>query len=306
MKRPVGKKDAPQGVSISGTKSERPNSGGSIIRTIWVWLNIVIWTILTGIPAMLCMLLIPFLGLSGAQRCTWRCSVVFFRLVLWSSACPYSVMGLENLDPNGNYFFAGNHESLWDVPLIFAILPFWLISVAKKSLRMVPIFGWAVAAGGTVWIDRKNSERARQSMDAAEKSLRSRPRSVLVFPEGTRTPDGELQEFKKGVLILAIQSGIPVVPMCVCGTYQVVVKGSKRIHPRPLRLMIGKPIETKDMTYDDRDTLSQQVYEQIAKMKAEWKASSLESDNKHVESFFHCFVPTAPADSKFWGRLPPP
>merc|ERR1711966_381753 len=104
--------------------STESTSAGSILRTLWVWFIIAIWCPLTGIPAILCILLAPFIGLSNAQRLTWRCAVVFFRLVLWSSNCPYTVIGLENLDPNGNYFFASNHESLWDVPLLFSILPY--------------------------------------------------------------------------------------------------------------------------------------------------------------------------------------
>lgn len=139
----------------------------------------VIWVPLTGIPAMLAILLTPFLGLSKCQRLTWRCSTVFFKLVLWSSACPYTVEGLEQLDPNANYFFACNHESLWDVPLVFATIPFWLISVAKKSLRRVPVFGWAVAAGGTVWIDRRNHEADIKSMEIAKQSLKKRPRLLV-------------------------------------------------------------------------------------------------------------------------------
>ena len=129
---------------------------------------------------MLVILLTPFLGLSKCQRLCWRCSTIFFKIVLWSSGCAYTVEGLEQLDPNGNYFFACNHESLWDVPLVFAALPFWLISIAKKSLRLVPVFGWAVAAGGTVWIDRKNHAADMQSMKVAEESLRKRPRSLLL------------------------------------------------------------------------------------------------------------------------------
>jgi len=307
MKR-TGVKDKSQGqvASVTSKGSEKIVQVGSIFRTLWVWLNILIWTLLCGIPAMLCILLVPFLGLSGAQRLTWRCAVVFFRLVLWSSNCPYTVTGLENVDPDGNYFFAANHESLWDVPLLFSVLPYWLIAVAKKSIAMVPIFGWAVAAGGTVWVDRKNSASAKKTMDEAEKSLRARPRSVLVFPEGTRTPDGELQEFKKGVFILAIQAGYPVVPVCVCGTYDVVVKGKRAIKSRPLHLKIGKPIETKDMTYEDRDKLSQMVLQQVTAMKAEWRAGQASQSGGKVEPFYHCFVPTPKADKKFWGRLPPP
>jgi len=85
--------------------------------------------------------------------------------------CARQVVGMENLDENQTYFFCSNHESHFDVPLIFSTLPFWLISIAKKSLMYIPIFGWAVAAGGTVWIDRKNTEKVRSStsLDLATK-----------------------------------------------------------------------------------------------------------------------------------------
>merc|ERR1719183_2647885 len=96
-------------------------------------------------------------------------------------------------------------------------------------------------------------------MKVAEESLRKRPRSVLIFPEGTRTADGKLQAFKKGGFVLAIQAGIPVVPLCVCGTYDVVVKGARKVRPRPLKLYVGKLIETSHMTYDDRDALCETV-----------------------------------------------
>ncbi len=106
--------------------------------------------------------------------------MVFFKIVLWAAGCPYTVSGLENLDLKKSYFFASNHESVFYVPLLFSALPFWLISVAKKSLSYIPVFGWAVACGGTVFIDRKNTDKAILSMKKAEESLRRRPRSVLV------------------------------------------------------------------------------------------------------------------------------
>jgi len=276
----------------------------SYLRSVWVMLMCAIWCPLTGIPAMLVILLTPFLGLSKCQRLCWRCSTIFFKIVLWSSGCPYTVEGLEQLDPDSNYFFAANHESLWDVPLIFAAMPFWLISIAKKSLGLVPVFGWAVAAGGTVWIDRKNHTADMESMKKAEDSLRKRPRSVLIFPEGTRTMDGQLQPFKKGGFVLAIQAGIPVVPLCVCGTYDVVIKGARKVRPRPLKLYVGKPIETCKMTYDDRDTLCETVKAEVAKMKQAWKDSDEKCDNLQVEPFWHCFVPTPSSDrGSWWGRV---
>jgi len=305
--------DASKMVGKNSSDADKARGVGnpSYLRSAWVILMCILWVPLTGIPAMLAILLTPFLGLSQCQRITWRCAVVFFKLVLWSSGCPYTVEGLEQLDPNGNYFFACNHESLWDVPLVFAAIPFWLISIAKKSLRLVPVFGWAVAAGGTVWIDRKNHAADMKSMKIAEESLRKRPRSVLIFPEGTRTADGNLQPFKKGGFVLAIQAGMPVVPLCVCGTYDVVIKGGRRfwlkkqqVRPRPLKLYVGKPIETENMTYDDRDKLSDNVKAQVAAMKQKWHDTEDKCENLLVESFWHCFLSTPCTSIKgWWGRV---
>ena len=305
--------DASKMVGKNSSEEDKARGIGdpSYLRSMWVILVCIVWVPLTGIPAILSLLLWPILGLSQCQRLTWRCSTVFFKLVLWSSGCPYTVEGLEQLDPDANYFFACNHESLWDVPLVFAAIPFWLISIAKKSLRLVPVFGWAVAAGGTVWIDRKNHSADMKSMEVAQESLRKRPRSVLIFPEGTRTPDGNLQPFKKGGFVLAIQAGMPVVPVCLCGTFDVVIKGGRRfwrkkqqVRPRPLKLVIGSPIRTDDMRYEDRDALTERVMAQIQAMKAEWKQSGDKCDNLRVEPFWHCFLPTPPCDDRgWWGRV---
>jgi hypothetical protein len=123
-------------LSMSAENETRapPKRKGDWFRTTWLWFNCIIWCILTGVPGILCILLVPFIGLSAAQKLTWRCSVVFFKIVLWAAGCPYTVSGLENLDLKKSYFFASNHESVFDVPLLFSALPFWLISVIRPLL----------------------------------------------------------------------------------------------------------------------------------------------------------------------------
>mmetsp|Transcript_43128 Transcript_43128/g.105479 ORF Transcript_43128/g.105479 Transcript_43128/m.105479 type:complete len:299 (-) Transcript_43128:529-1425(-) len=275
----------------------------SVFHTILLIVCLILWCPLTGIPGMLAILFAPIFGLSACQTFTWRCSVVFFKIVLWAAGCSYTVLGLENLDPEEHYFFASNHESHFDVPLIFSTLPFWLISIAKKSLMYIPFFGWAVAAGGTVWIDRKNTGKAINSMSSAEVALRKRPRSVLIFPEGTRTTDGKLQPFKKGGLILAIQTGMPIVPVCVSGTRSVCVKGGRCVTPRDLAIIYGKPISTKGLTYDDRDTLCADVEAAVAKLQVTVDKLAASKKNTKVEPFWHCFLGTPPPGEKGWGRL---
>mmetsp|Transcript_64585 Transcript_64585/g.154100 ORF Transcript_64585/g.154100 Transcript_64585/m.154100 type:complete len:301 (+) Transcript_64585:54-956(+) len=297
-------KKAKGGVKSVPNGKTRACSEPSMWRTILVYIMAILFLPLTGIPAILAVpILWPFVGLNKAQRATWRCACVFFKVILWASGCPYTVVGLENLKPEEAYFFAANHESLWDVPLIFAACPFWLISVAKKSLSYVPIFGWAVAAGGTVFVDRRNTKKAVESMGVACESLKKRPRSVLVFPEGTRTPTGEMREFKKGGFVLAIQAGIPVVPVCVCGTYEVVVKGGRKVAPRPLKVIFGKPIKTSALTYEDREILGEQVRKEVAAMQADYRKGGNAKDNVKVEPFWHCFTFAAECDKPYWGRL---
>jgi 1-acyl-sn-glycerol-3-phosphate acyltransferase len=215
------------------------------------------------------------------------------------------VVGLDNLDQSEHYFFASNHESHFDVCLIFSTLPFWLISVAKKSLLYVPIFGWAVAAGGTVWVDRKNTKNAVSSMTSAAQSLTKRPgRNVIVFPEGTRTRDGNLQPFKKGGIVLAIQTGMPIVPVCVTGTMNVVPKGGRWVTPKQkLAVIYGKPIPTAGLTYDDRDMLCKKLEDAVAELKK--AAPKYVGRNTLVEPFWRCFISTKPCTAKdAWGRVP--
>jgi 1-acyl-sn-glycerol-3-phosphate acyltransferase len=106
----------------------------------------------------------------------WRCACVYFRLCLWASGVSYCVVGLERLDPASHYFFACNHRSDFDIPLAFAAIPFWLISIAKSSIAWVPIFGWAVALAGSVFVDRSDRQRAVGALDRARDDLVRRPR----------------------------------------------------------------------------------------------------------------------------------
>ena len=158
------------------------SKNGSTVRTVWALFNSVFWLVVLGMGVLVCALLIPVIGLTKAQRLTWRIASIFFRICLWASSVSYTVIGLENLDPSANYFFACNHQSDYDIPLIFAVVPFWLISIAKSSISYIPIFGWAVALGGTIFIQRSNHKKAVSSLNDGCKALVDRPRRALAHP----------------------------------------------------------------------------------------------------------------------------
>ncbi|MFQ6605414.1 MAG: lysophospholipid acyltransferase family protein [Fidelibacterota bacterium] len=236
------------------------------MRLVWVLFNVAFWTLVLGTMGLLVSLVEHQGRFMGWVARTWS------RIILWTSGVPYRVVGLENLDGKGPYIFAGNHESAFDIPLAFACLPYQMVAIAKVELRKIPVFGWAMRAGKHIFIDRKNHDKALASLAAARESLADNPRSILLFPEGTRSLDGKIQAFKKGGLLLAIETGIPVVPIALCGTYDVVVKGSWSITPRLIELRVGRPIPTVGLTIDDRNSFVRQVREDVMALKEAWAA----------------------------------
>jgi 1-acyl-sn-glycerol-3-phosphate acyltransferase len=134
--------------------------------------------------------------------------------------------------------------------------------VAKRSLLFVPIFGWALWLAGFFFIDRSNRERAVRTLDRAAARLRQGT-SIVVFAEGTRSTDGTLLPFKRGGFVLAIQAGVPVVPVSVRGGRSVLAKGALNPKPGLMQVTFGAPIETRGMTYEMRETLMARVRSQL-------------------------------------------
>jgi len=185
------------------------------------------------------------------------------KIILFFSGIPYTINGLENLDTKKNYIFAGNHASGFDILLAFAGLPYWLVSIAKIELRSIPILGWVMRAARHIFVDRSNHDNAIKSLEKAKESLYALPRSVLLFPEGTRTKDGSLGVFKRGGLLLGIQAGIPIVPIAFVGTFDVLEKGSWSLKKLPIELRIGKPITTESFSYETRRDMAERIKESV-------------------------------------------
>lgn len=165
------------------------------------------------------------------------------------------VVGLERLEPGRSYVYVANHVSFADVWVLLAVLPGSVRFVAKRELLRIPLFGMALRKGGQVVIDRHNLKSAFSAYDEAARAIRG-GLSAVVFVEGTRSRDGRLQDFKKGPFVLAITAGVPVVPVYLEGTYQVLPRGRLVARPNPVRVHFGTPIPTEGLAYEDRDRLS--------------------------------------------------
>ena len=190
--------------------------------------------------------------------------------ILWIGKIRYSIIGLKKLDPNQQYVFASNHESAFDIPLTLGGIPWHVVPIAKKELKRIPVLSWAMLAAGHIFIDRTNHDRALKSLDKIRNSLKKNPRSILIFPEGTRTLDGKMKPFKKGGVILAINTGLPIVPIACCGTFDVLIKGSKKFNPRPIELRFAPPIFTSPDDIENRNEITKKVENEVIRLKTEW------------------------------------
>ncbi len=163
------------------------------------------------------------------------------RSLLLATGARVRATGAEGLDPDGHYIFVANHQSHLDIPAITVACPGPVRFVAKKSLFAIPLFGQAMRTLGHVPVDRQDREAAQASLEQALEPLRTRV-SLLFFAEGTRSDTGELGRFKKGALALAEVAGVPVVPVAVVGTREVLPKGRLRVRAAPVGVAFGAPM----------------------------------------------------------------
>ena len=176
-----------------------------------------------------------------------------------------AVFGRENI-PDGPAVFVSNHVSFVDIWVLVGHLPGTVRFLAKRELLHVPIFGWAMRSAGHIPIDRKNRQAAVDACGEAGSMIRDGT-SAIVFGEGTRSRTGELMPLKKGAFVLAIQAGVPVVPVYLEGTYEVLPKGTIFLRRRPIQMRIGDPISTVGLRYADRDALSARCRESLVALR---------------------------------------
>lgn len=237
-----------------------------MLRSIWATL---VATSILGSVGVACVVG-AYLGLP--RRFYLWAGRFFSRSLLRAGGTPVQVIGRENLDREGPQVIASNHQSMWDVWAVAANLPVRYHFVAKQEIRRIPIFGRAAAAAGHVFIDRDNLASAVESLKVAGRRIVDEQSTAVVFPEGTRSLTGDLQRFKKGPFIMAIEAGVPIVPTAVSGTFDILPKRGFRLNPRPITVWFGDPVDTQPYRHEDREALIARVHAQMAGMLRQLRA----------------------------------
>jgi 1-acyl-sn-glycerol-3-phosphate acyltransferase len=183
-----------------------------------------------------------------------RVARIWARSLLALSGVGVTVTGLERIAADRSYIFMSNHQSNFDIPVLLGHLPVQFRWLAKAELFRIPVFGRAMRGAGYISIDRSDRAAAFESLEQAAEKIRQGV-SILIFPEGTRSVDGSLKSFKKGGFVLAIGAGVPIVPVTVRGTFDIMPKHALRIRPRQVTVAIGEPIATEGIAFDTKETL---------------------------------------------------
>ena len=223
-------------------------------------LIVIIWVVLETIVLGIIAIVSAFFVRSSDP--IHRIARFWAKLILWVSRITVTVDGLSKLDPSRSYVYMSNHQSNFDIPVLLAYLTVQFRWLAKKELFRIPIFSRGMRAAGYISIDRSNRASAFKSLAEAAQKVKNGV-SVMIFPEGTRSLDGKIRSFKKGGFFLAIDSGVPIVPIVLHGTWSIMPKNRWRIEPGHVHMDILEPIETSGYNRDSKDALIEKVRQVI-------------------------------------------
>jgi len=215
-------------------------------------------TLAFGVPGTLLALLLPGKALKG-KLFLWV-SKNYSRILLFALGVRVACCGIEKIDLRRPYVFMSNHVSHADSPALASVIPHPLHWVFKKELSKIPVLGWILLAGGQIMVDRSDPEKSKASLVEALSGLAGN-NSVMIYPEGTRSRDGNLQPLKKGGFWMALQAGLPIVPVRVSGTREIVAADTLRIRPGNVRIEIFPPIPTAGKSAADLPELMLRVRE---------------------------------------------
>ncbi len=194
----------------------------------------------------------------------------YSRIVIRLSFSSIQVEGLENITPGKHYIFAANHNSIFDILVLMAFLPVQFRWLAKDNLFSMPIYGWSMSMAGYIPINRSNAREGVRSLKKAAVII-SGGVSVIIFPEGTRSKDGLIQDFKRGGFTLATKAGLPIIPISISGTHHVMPTKSFKVTPGPIKLVVGRPIPVLGKDRAEQRRLMEEVRkEMLANFDPDW------------------------------------
>jgi len=248
-----------------GTVKGSPGKGW---RSGLAWaVPLTLWTLFSVPLVVLAILLaVPFMG---ARRAFWTVGPLFARALFWLCGTRTAITGWDSLpEPirtrREPVIFMSNHESNLDPPVLISAIPIPAVYLAKKEIKwMVPV-GWAAMAAGTIFVDRSNRERAIASLHRAAQEIRG-GKSVVIFPEGTRSRTGQMGPFKKGGFIMAEEAEVRIVPLAMVGGRDMLPPGAKFVRPGRYAMAFGTPVDPR--AFPSRDALMAEVRRQIAGLR---------------------------------------
>ena len=232
-----------------------------MIRASWMVLNLLVATVPLGIIAIVA----NSVGARG--DILFLISRSWCRWMLWAASTPVRTFGFEHIAPDRPQIIVANHQSWFDVLAIAGYLPKRNRFIAKKELTRIPLFGWAWQSLGHISIDRSNTALAVESLERAARLVREDNSCIVIFPEGTRSETHEMLPFKKGAFMLALQTGIEIVPAGVQGTSEILPKHGWRLRPRSIILRFGPPIDATVYGEDGKDRLMAHVRSEIDRLR---------------------------------------
>jgi 1-acyl-sn-glycerol-3-phosphate acyltransferase len=229
-----------------------------MVRTLFVWSSIVVATLGLGLLAFVTF---PF---DRKGKVIHRYARLWGKVALWANRVKVKVEGMEHLKEEGPYVFMSNHQGSYDIFALLGHLPFQFKWLAKKELFSIPFFGWTMAVAGYISIDREGTRETVEAMNKAAERIRD-GMSVVIFPEGSRSQDGTVQPFKKGGFTLAIKAKVPIVPLALTGSREIMPKDRLTATSGEIRIRMGQPIETAHYSIKNRKDLMEKVRAVILK-----------------------------------------
>jgi 1-acyl-sn-glycerol-3-phosphate acyltransferase len=238
--------------------------------------SVLLVTLGVAITAFISFWCVIFSLFSNAENNIHKVAKLWAKILLLICNIKVEIIGKENILRGKPQIFMANHQSDFDILIVLAHIPGQFRWLVKKELFHIPVFGAAMKSAGYIEIDRNNREKAMQSLDQAALRIRE-GKSIMAFPEGTRSHFGEIKHFKQGTFYLAIKSGAPIVPISIIGSGEIMPKRSLKIKPGKIKLVIDKPIDVKNIMLENRQELITIVRNTIIKNYDSFRAEGAQN-----------------------------